>query len=142
MSIVIDASVTLAWFFKDERTAFTENLLDYVAKNGAITPSIWPLEICNGLLMGHRRKRLSQADFHASLETLDALPITVDTTSLTHVLAKIPPLARDHQLTSYDASYLELAIRLGVPLATTDKQIIKAAKKLKHPLADKDWFLQ
>ena len=138
MSIVLDASVTLAWFFNDEQSTFSENLLDQVAEKGAFAPSIWPLEICNGLLMGYRRKRISQADFHASLETLNALAIIVDASSLSHVLMKIPALAQEHQLTAYDAAYLELALRMGVPLATADAQIIKAANKLKHPLFDKD----
>ncbi len=138
MSIVLDASVTLAWFFNDEQSAFSENLLDQVAENGALVPSIWPLEICNGLLMAYRRKRISQADFHASFETLNALPMAVDSPKLVYVLMKIPALAQEHQLTSYDAAYLELALRMGVPLATMDAQIMKAAIKLKHPLFDKD----
>ena len=64
--------------------------------------------------------------------------MAVDSTNLVHVLMKIPALAQEHQLTSYDAAYLELALRMGVPLATTDAQIINAANKLKHPLFDKD----
>lgn len=134
MSLVVDASVALAWFFNDERTELTERLLDQVADKGAVVPAVWPLEVSNGLLMGHRRDRLTKADFYASLETLNAIPVTVDMPSLTHVLAKVPHLAQAHQLTTYDAAYLELAIRLGAPLATLDGQLTRVAKKCNHPL--------
>ncbi len=88
--------------------------------------------------MAHRRKRISQADFHASFETLNALPMVVNAPNLIYVLMKIPASAQEYQLTAYDATYLELALRIGVPLATTDAQIIKPAKNLKHPLFNKE----
>lgn len=79
MSVVIDASVTMAWCFDDEATPVTESLLDYVQIHGALVPSLWPLEVANTIVIGRRRNRLTQPDVAAFLATLHGLTVTVVT---------------------------------------------------------------
>jgi len=132
VNLVLDASVTLAWFFQDERSDFSEELLDYVVDHGVQVPSIWPLEVANGLLTGYRRKRLAHADLLSGIESLATLPVRVDAPDCGLVLAKTVSLADRRNLTTYDAAYLELAMRLGVPLATNDAKLLRAAKLEKN----------
>jgi len=92
----------------------------------AVVPVLWPLEVANVLLVGERRGRLSPAQSRLFLELLNAMPVTVDVESLhTHSL-ELLALGREHELSSYDACYLELAERRGLPVATTDKKLLKA----------------
>jgi predicted nucleic acid-binding protein len=127
--LVLDASVTVAWCFPDERTPFTEAVLDLLA-NGAevIAPAIWPFEVANALLAGEKRKRITVAQAASILLRIADLPITVDPVKTDHAFQQILPLARQVQLTEYDAAYLELALRLSLPLATLDVPLQKAAK--------------
>ena len=94
----------------------------------AVVPALWPLEVANTLLMGERRKRSSQMDTVAWMGFLSALPITVDTEAAKRAFGDIANLARTHRLTVYDATYLELAMRLGIALATLDGELKAAAK--------------
>lgn len=118
-SFVLDSSTTLSWFMPDEVAAL--ELLDKTVKEGAIVPTIWLLEIGNVLLCAERAKRLTSTQRHQAIYTLKDLPIKVDQTTLEHAWFETMELAQNHGLTLYDASYLELALRYSLPLATSDK---------------------
>ena len=126
---ILDGSIALAWCFPDEQALYPQSVLSALGGRAkAIVPALWPLEVANALLMGERRKRSSQVDTVAWMGFLSALPITVDTEAATRAFGDIANLARTHRLTVYDATYLELAMRLGVGLATLDKELATAAK--------------
>jgi predicted nucleic acid-binding protein len=127
MQWVFDASITLAWCFDDEKTPSTEVLFDRLAVTPAAVPQIWPLEVANVLALATRKARITVSRRAKFLAMLAAQSITVD--PLTHTIAfhDILTLADAYKLTVYDAAYLELAMRLGVPLATLDKDLSKAA---------------
>ena len=127
MSLVIDSSVTLSWFFEDERSALADEVLRQVVESGAIVPSLWRLEVANGLQMAVRRKRIDAKFRDASIADLRALPITVDPDTDRHAWGSTLILAESRQLTLYDAAYLELAQRAGLPLASLDKQLRAAS---------------
>jgi predicted nucleic acid-binding protein len=123
----MDASVAMAWCFEDEATEATDVVLDRLRDDKAAVPTIWPLEVANVLLVAERRDRLSEAQASRFLELLTQLPIEVD--AAPHDLAGIVAAGRRHELSSYDASYLVLAERLGAPLATLDRRLAKAAER-------------
>lgn len=125
---VVDASMTLAWCFPDESTAYTEAVLDLFSKGfEAIAPAVWPLEVANALLVGERRKRLTTAQVASMLKRILNLPISIDPIRIDNAFGSILMLARKEQLSEYDASYIELALREGLPLATLDDQVRRAA---------------
>ena len=134
MPFVLDASVTLAWAFEDEATPATEALLDRVRDEGGIAPAVWPLEVANGLLLGERRGRLAEAQTMRFVQTLQGLPISVDDGALGEAFGAVLTLGREHGLTTYDAAYLELAARQGLPLATLDARLGAAAERMGVPL--------
>jgi predicted nucleic acid-binding protein len=124
MPIVLDASITASWHFPDEQNARADRVLDGLERDSAIVPMHWWFEIRNVLLLGERRQRSSKQDTSDFLAWLIKLPIrNAPLPDGGEVLA----LARKHQLTFYDAAYLELALREGLALATLDKQLIAAA---------------
>ncbi len=126
--LVLDASVAVAWCFPEESTPFTEGVLDLLASGvEALTTAIWPFEVANALLIGERRKRLSVAQVTTMLQRISALPITVDASRPATAFGQILSVARQEQLTEYDAAYLELALREGLPLATLDRALRHAA---------------
>lgn len=132
---VVDASITLAWCFQDESTPFTEAILDLLlADSEAVAPAIWPLEVANALLVGERRKRLATADVSALLHRIVRLRISVDPIRMHDAFGTILFLARKEQLSEYDASYLELALREGLPLATRDDRLRESARNNGVPL--------
>jgi predicted nucleic acid-binding protein len=133
-SLVIDCSVTMAWYFKDEATPYTNAVRAALATHRAAVPALWPLEVANVLLMGERRKRSTQTKATRWLRFLTALPIAVDTQKPDLAFDTILNLARGHKLTTYDAAYLELAMRLGEPLAARDAALEKAAQTVGFPL--------
>ena len=126
-TLIIDCSLTMAWYFKDEATPYTNAVRSAMATERAVVPALWPLEVANVLIMGERRKRSTQAHAAKWLRFLAALPITVDTDTPFRAFDPGLGLARLYKLTAYDAAYLELAIRLGLPLATLDADLEKAA---------------
>jgi predicted nucleic acid-binding protein len=128
MRLVIDCSVAASWYLPDEANDYTESILDYVANNGAWVPSLWYVELMNVLLMAEKRKRVRNEDIDSSLIEIIKLPLHVDNTNNSDWMQRIALLSRQHMLTAYDATYLELAIRKSSPLATQDRQLIKAAK--------------
>lgn len=128
MSLVLDASMAMAWLFADETTEATEAIFDEVAANGAIVPAIWSLEVANGLQKAMRRGRITSAERQLALGQLRHLPIEVDPQTHLHAWNATLELADSHGLTPYDASYLELARRKTKPLATLDGNLARAAR--------------
>ncbi len=126
-SLVVDASVTLAWAFEDESSAYSDLVLESLAENKACVPHIWPLEVGNALLVAERRGRLKQADTLQFLALLRQLPIIVENERPEQLLGEVLPLARQQSISTYDATYLYLAMRRGLPLATSDDQLRQAA---------------
>lgn len=130
MSFVLDSSVTLAWCFEDERTQVTDALLERVSESGAIAPSLWPLEILNALAMAERRGRIDANRRHRLTGFLRDLPVRLDDEMAHQAWTATSRLAADFRLTIYDATYLELAQRLNLPLATRDMELRSAADAL------------
>lgn len=127
MSLVLDSSVTLASIYQSETTPEILAVLDRVAESGAWVPSLWRLEVANILEMGVRKGRSDGAFRDAALADLAELPITVDPETGRHAWGATAKLAARHRLTIYDAAYLELARRRGIPLATLDRDLRAAA---------------
>jgi len=128
VSIVLDSSATLAWVYQDETTPEIDLVFDTVAQQGAFVPALWRLEVANILEMGVRRRR-NDADFRdATLADLELLPIAVDGETDAQAWRATLQLAIRHQITLYDAAYLELAKRRSLPLATLDRELRAAAK--------------
>lgn len=125
---VLDASVTLAWCFEDEGDAYSDNVLHRLRASKALVPSLWFLEIANVLLVAERKKRITPADSLYFTSLLKGLSIQV--AELPHSFTDILNVGRSYVLSSYDASYLYLAMKEGLPLATKDATLIKAAKAL------------
>jgi predicted nucleic acid-binding protein len=123
---VVDASVALAWCFEDEATPQTEAVLDRLSHDTAVVPSLWELEVSNVLLAGERRDRLTESQSARFVALLAQLPILVDTASVD--VGAVLAAGRQHLLTAYDAAYLVLAEREGVPLATLDARLRAAAQ--------------
>jgi predicted nucleic acid-binding protein len=123
---VLDCSVTMAWAFHDEATDYTDSVRDSLADARAVVPSLWRIEVANACIVGERRKRLDEARTTRFLALLASLPIIVDGETAARAWADTPHLARAHNLSAYDATYLELAIRRGLPMACLDGKL-KAA---------------
>jgi predicted nucleic acid-binding protein len=127
MSMVLDSSATLAWIYGDEVSAATRELFERVADGGAVVPALWRLEIANSLTVAIRRGRID-ADFRrAALADLALLDITTDQHTDPRAWGETLALADHFRLTVYDAAYLELAQRRGLPLATLDGDLRAAA---------------
>ncbi len=127
MKFVLDASVSLAWCFEDERAGYAMRVLNELSDGEAIVSSLWPIEVTNGLASALRKKRIDLAGAAEARNTLVALPVVVDPVNRRRAFEDIPRLARAHGLTTYDASYLEVAVRLAIPLATLDRALARAA---------------
>ena len=130
MSLVLDASLTLSWFFKDERTPGADAVLTEVTERGAVVPALWRLEVANALQMALRRKRIDAAFRDAALTQLSRLSISADPDTDAYAWTVTLQLADRFQLTLYDAAYLELAVRRGLPLATLDRELRDASAAL------------
>lgn len=126
---VLDCSVTMAWCFEDEAADYADAVLTRLAVAEALVPAIWPLEVANVLLVAERRDRLTQADAARFVRLLRTLPISIDTGTSERALDTILDVGREYRLSSYDASYLELAMREGLPLSTQDSALRQAAAK-------------
>lgn len=125
---VLDCSLTVAWFFEDEADVHSQAVEDSLATASAIVPAHWSLEVANALVMGERRKRTTEAKVTTFLGLLQSLPIAVDDETTSRAWQKSIHLARTHQLSVYDAAYLELTLRRGLPLATLDDALKSAAR--------------
>lgn len=128
-ALVLDASLALSWALPDEASKYSDAMLDKVAVTGAVVPGLWAHEMANGLLMAQKRGRLTTAQRMAFVEQLLRLSIEMETSSARSVLDGQAALAERYGLTAYDAAYLDLALRRGMPLATQDKAMKIAANK-------------
>ncbi|MDP1708279.1 MAG: type II toxin-antitoxin system VapC family toxin [Gammaproteobacteria bacterium] len=132
MSFVLDSSVTMRWYFGDGRPqelAYAGKVLDAMKKTNALVPVTWGLEVANVIARAEAKDLVTEARSGAFLEMLEGVDIEVDAATFQHALSDTLQLARRYKLSAYDASYLELALRLGIPLATLDEDLQKAAKK-------------
>jgi len=126
LPFVLDASVTLAWCFEDETTPETDALLNRLAEDAAITPTLWELEVVNVLLLAERRGLITESQAARFVSLLTQLPIHVDSAGAD--MGAVLAAGRHHGLTGYDAAYLVLAEREGIPLATLDAKVRAAAQ--------------
>ena len=133
-AFVLDGSVTMVWGFEDEADDYAEAILDRMPELQAYVPALWHLEVANALVVGERRGRTTPADTARFLAILGAFPITVDDETVARAWADTLHLARAHNLSAYDAAYLELALRRGLPLATLDDRLKAAAATVGVPL--------
>ena len=125
--LVLDASLTLQWFLEDEADRkYSLSVLSSLSEKQAVVPVLWFYEVGNGLLMAYRRKRIAQDQIAGFLTRLKNLPIEAAPQVPVEIL-NLPTLAQTHSLTNYDAAYLSLALRLQLPLATTDAALRRAA---------------
>jgi predicted nucleic acid-binding protein len=125
MALVIDCSVSLAWFLEDERNAFSDAILRATETSDTWVPGVWPLEFANGLLMAERRRRITRASRLDALKRVLLPGLRVD--AAVADMQAISALAERRDLTTYDASYVELALRLGTDLVTLDRDLARAA---------------
>jgi predicted nucleic acid-binding protein len=130
VSLVLDASLALSWYFEDERTSTIDAVLDEVVASSAVVPPLWRMEVANGLQMAIRRKRIDRDFRDRAIRHLSLLPITVDPESDTYVWTATLLLSDQFGLTVYDAAYLELAQRRNLPLASIDKALTTAGERL------------
>jgi predicted nucleic acid-binding protein len=127
---VLDCSVTMAWAFDDEDVPRAAGMRDRLGEDLAVVPAIWALEVGNALLVAERRQRISRAEAVRFVEILRALPIDVDATPALGTLSSLLSLARQTGVSVYDAGYLDLAAAHGLPLATLDKVLERAARQI------------
>ena len=123
---ILDCSVAVSWCFEEENDGYSLRVLESLSKNVAAVPSLWHYEICNVLLMGQKQKKFSQAVVSNFLNSLYQLPIEIVTTS--NHMQDLILLSAKYGLTAYDGAYLDLALKLGLPVATLDKKLIAAIK--------------
>jgi predicted nucleic acid-binding protein len=127
---VVDSSIALTWCFEDEASAETDQLFERVRDDGAVVPGLWHLEVANVLLQAERRGRIGRADVARRLMLISHLPIATDQETTPRAWRETLSLARAENLTAYDAAYLELAERRGLPLMTRDNELGAAAMRL------------
>ena len=125
MPLVLDASVTLPWFLEDERTGFSDALLDAIHRAEYWAPVVWCLELPNALLAAERKRRIDRSRRLEAIDQASRMRIRIDP-ALPDMKA-ISSIADRHSLSTYDASYLELAKRQGFGLATLDRDLAAAA---------------
>lgn len=129
--VVVDSSIALTWCFEDEASTETDELFRQVRDDGAIVPGLWHLELANVLLQAEKRGRITASDVTMRLGLIAELPIAVDQETTSRAWREILAVARAQSLTTYDATYLELALRRGVPLLTRDDALAGAAKRVR-----------
>ena len=128
-TLVIDVSATLGFLLKDEQDGMSLSVLAAMRQNVVVfVPVHWPVEVANALFLAERRRRISQAESREIFHLAQSLPITVDDETAQRMADDTFALARQYGLTIYDAAYLELAMRRGAKLATSDRDLVKAAK--------------
>ncbi|MCA9415364.1 MAG: type II toxin-antitoxin system VapC family toxin [Candidatus Omnitrophica bacterium] len=126
----------MSWCFEDESSEYADKVLESLENCEAVVPSIWPLEVGNVLLVAERRNRIDEASSTHFLEILNALPIQVEPEPPDRIFTRILSLARKHEMSTYDASYLDLALRLDVQIATLDESLRRTTKKERTEIYD------
>jgi predicted nucleic acid-binding protein len=135
-ALVVDASIVLAVLLPDESDSRADVAIDMLSSNGAVAPSSWPLEVANGLLRAHRRRRINAALLRKGLDEVALLPVALDAENNRLAWTTIADLAARYNLATYDAAYLELALRMQLPLATLDNDLFFAARKARAAVVD------
>ena len=125
---VLDCSVSAAWCLKDESSREADRYLDMLVSGEALVPALWVVEMANVIVVAERRKRIASGDAEQALELLDQLPIVVDQDGV-QSMSKIYAMAAGFGIAAYDASYLEVARRARLPLASLDRGQRAAAEK-------------
>ena len=129
MNWVLDSSLALAWALPDEFSQRADEFLDQLTPaSGFWVPALWWYKVSNALLMAQQRNRIKEVDRLQAIDLLSQLPLQTDTPN-TEIVRYIQELAFAHSLSAYDASYLELALRKGLGLATFDGRLKQAAEK-------------
>jgi predicted nucleic acid-binding protein len=129
---VLDNSVSMRWLLASEKASdqkYAENVLDSMMESDALIPNLWHLEAISVLLGAEKRDEISLGEIERFISQLENLPIHVDHLTAHHAFSRTLVLSREYNISSYDASYLELAMREGLPLCSLDKKLVKAAKK-------------
>lgn len=134
LAFVLDSSMALAWVLPRQQTARTGALLTRATEDGALTTTLWPIEVANVLLVYERREQLTAAERMNAIGFFASLPIEIDDQTAARAWGSAFDLAVAHRLTVYDAGYLELALRAGLPLATLDGDLRRVAMKLGVPV--------
>jgi predicted nucleic acid-binding protein len=134
MSLILDSSAILAWVYADETTEPIRHVLDLLIDGGAWVPALWKLEVANAFQFAVRHRRINANFRDSALADLAQLPIHVDEETSRQAWGATLRVAERHRLTVYDAAYLELAMRRGLPLATLDAELRAAARAGKVPL--------
>ena len=129
-ALVVDASVSAAWFLEDETSSLTEAALDQVVRDGAAMPAVWAFEMANVLVIAERRGPVDPPPAPRNTVALLALPVHTDDADALSLVPAIVGLARAHRLSAYDAAFLELSVRTGLALATRDAGLRSAAEQL------------
>jgi predicted nucleic acid-binding protein len=124
--IAVDASVALAWCFPDEASDYADSVLLAVENQTVVVPAIWAVEITNALLVGERRKRIRQPEVRRFVDLMNGLSVVEDRQPFADTVSNVLPLAREYDLSAYDAAYLDVAVRHEIPLATLDVALQKA----------------
>ena len=127
-AFVLDCSVTMSWLFADETSNYALSVQEQLQYNIAKVPSIWSLEVINVLCVAERKNRVNKYQSLQFRNLLKELPIVVDLVGVNKSMYEVFDLAREYDLSAYDASYLELAIRESIPIATLDQKLMNAAK--------------
>ena len=126
MSFVLDCSVAMSWVFPDEATEDTDGLRESLVHGRALVPALWPVEVANVLLVATRRRRIDRDEWPRIARNFEALPIVVDPVSTSRMWREVLDIAHRHRLSAHDAAYLELALRMRLPLATLDSALAVA----------------
>jgi len=125
---VADASVAIAWVHPAQATAETEAMLDHLAAGDSlVVPALWPLEVANALTVLQRRRKLTADEVRTAIEIIRELPVVIDHEAASIAFTRLVDLASEHELTIYDATYIELATRRRLPLASNDARMKQAA---------------
>jgi predicted nucleic acid-binding protein len=132
-AVVLDASMALAWCFPDEASDYADRALVALKGHNVVVPAVWALEVANALLVGERRKRLKKAEILRFVTLLEGLSLLQESQPVNDCINRVLPLARDCDLSAYDAAYLDLALRRSAPLATLDLNLQRAAKRVGVP---------
>ena len=129
-AFVADASVAIGWVHPAQATAHTSSMLDAIAEGATVeVPALWPLEVANALTVLRRRRKLTEDERQAGLGWLRGLPLRIDREMALLAFSRLPELASAHELSVYDAAYLELALRRGLVLGCKDGPLRRAARR-------------
>lgn len=126
--IVLDASVAVYWAMGVPGSDLVEPTMNEAFNGRAVVPTLWNWEVSSAILKYDRAGRLTEAEAYSVMARLRSIPLKFEVLTLDDMVSEVLPLAKAHGLSVYDASYLFLSKALGVPLATMDKQLLKAAR--------------